>query len=79
MIPMFQFETHDMSLRTEVQIVVPILSSVLDEWQVARWFAMPNAELAGATPADAIGREPHRVQSAAIALSNSRSAAFAQH
>jgi len=66
-LPMFQFDTRDMSLRPEVVEVVAELSGALDDWDVAIWFATPTSWLEGATPVDAMGVEPASVLQAARA------------
>jgi hypothetical protein len=78
-LPLFQFHLHDMSLRADVQPIVPVLGAVLGDWQVARWFARPNAQLGGALPADELARDPARVLQAAVALSASLNGSILAH
>ena len=66
-LPLFQFDQRDMSLRPEVVEVVSELAGALDDWDVALWFATPNSWLEGATPVDTIGIDAAAVLQAARA------------
>jgi len=66
-LPLFQFDLRDMSLRPEVVEVVSELAGALDDWDVALWFATPNSWLDGATPVDTIGIDAAAVLQAARA------------
>jgi hypothetical protein len=79
LLPLFQFHLHDMSLRAEMQPMVPLLSAVFDEWQVAQWFARQNAGLDGRSPADEMNRDPARVLHAAMEMSASRNGSILAH
>ncbi len=54
LVPMFQFEPSDMSLRHGPVAVVRELVDVLDDWELALWFAQPNEWLNDTAPVDAI-------------------------
>lgn len=66
LVPLFQFDPADMSPRQEVEDVVRELSGALSDWEIAVWFARPNALLAGAAPVDMIGSDPMSVRRAAV-------------
>ncbi|MDR6858518.1 hypothetical protein [Variovorax guangxiensis] len=67
LLPLFQFDAKDMSLRPAVADVVRELVDVFDDWELAVWFAQPNGWLRYAAPVDAIGRDPSAVLCAARA------------
>lgn len=53
-LPLFQF-THDTLLpRREMTSIVQELADALDQWNLALWFARPNAWLNGRSPANSI-------------------------
>ena len=54
-VPMFQFNAFDLSLTHESQQVRAELSTSLEGWGVAAWFARPLAWLYGVRPVDLIG------------------------
>jgi hypothetical protein len=54
LLPLFQFDASTMSLRAPVTAVLDELSCAFDEWELALWFAEPNAWLGDAVPADRI-------------------------
>ena len=56
-IPMFQFHSHDLSIKQEVRRVVHELADVLDNWTLAWWFTEPNAWLKGRRPVDVVDRQ----------------------
>ena len=41
-IPMFQFDLHDLSVKSSVQLVLGELGAGFDGWVRAAWFARPN-------------------------------------
>jgi len=67
LLPMFQFELSDMSLRPGMAGVVQELAEVCDDWDLALWFAQPSCWLRDAAPADAIADDPAAVLRAARA------------
>jgi hypothetical protein len=67
LLPLFQFQLSDMSLRPPVQHVVQELTGVLDDWDLALWFALPNHWLNLARPVDAIDNDAPAVLDAARA------------
>ena len=56
-VPMFQFHSHDLSIKQEVRRVVYELTDVLDNWTLALWFTEPNDWLKGRRPADIVDRQ----------------------
>jgi hypothetical protein len=50
LLPLFQFQLSDMSLCEPVVQVIHELSEVLDGWDLALWFALPNPWLQSASP-----------------------------
>lgn len=53
-LPWFQF-THDTLVpRREMTTIVQELAGALDQWNLALWFARPNAWLNGRSPANSI-------------------------
>ena len=67
-IPMFQFDANDLALRAGVQSVRAELPSLWSGWNVASWFAAPNARLDGHSPADWLDSDLEAVVQAAQAL-----------
>ena len=67
-IPMFQFDANDLALKASAQNVLAELSSLCSGWQVASWFAAPNARLYGHSPADRLDSDLEAVLKAAQAL-----------
>ena len=65
MLPLFQFDLKALTLLPEVSVVLHQLRDAFDDDAIADWFAMPNAWLAGASPAEAIHREAPAVLQAA--------------
>lgn len=51
-IPMFQFDTDDLALKSGPRRVRAALPSQWSGWTVASWFAAPNARLDDRSPAD---------------------------
>lgn len=64
-IPLFQFNLAEMSVRPDVWHVLRELSSALEDWELAIWFASPNVWLQDAVPLDMIDRDPSAVLHAA--------------
>ena len=64
-VPMFQFNSFDLSLTQASQQVRAALDPDLDGWGVATWFARPHAWLYGVRPVDLIGRNLTSVLQAA--------------
>ena len=64
-IPMLQFHADDLSLHAGVQDVRAELPDAWSGWAVAAWFATPQAQLHGQSPADAWATQTGRVVQAA--------------
>ncbi len=64
-VPMFQFNSFDLSLTQASQQVRAELDPDLDGWGVAAWFARPHAWLYSVRPVDLIGRNLTAVLQAA--------------
>ena len=60
-LPAFQFTPGDMTLRPEVVTIVEELAPAFDDWDVAVWFAEPNAWLDGQAPVDVLRADPSAV------------------
>lgn len=67
LIPLFQLDLTDMTLKNEVVEVVNELKPVFDGWELAVWFAEPNVWLDGESPVHAIELKPNDVLQAARA------------
>jgi hypothetical protein len=67
LIPLFQLDFTQMSVRPSVQQVIAELSDVFDDWDLANWFVRPNSGLAGSTPVKAISTDLPAVLQAARA------------
>jgi hypothetical protein len=67
LVPRFQFQPADMSPCTGTTEVVRELVDVFDDWELALWFAQPNAWLENAAPVDVIGHDQAAVHRAARA------------
>jgi hypothetical protein len=67
MLPLFQFELAEMSVRVPVSAVLDELAGVFDDGELATWFALPNAWLQGAAPVDALDVDRAAVLNAARA------------
>jgi hypothetical protein len=65
---MFQFDANDLALKASAQNVRAELPSLWSGWQVASWFAAPNARLYGHSPADRFDSDLEAVLKAAQAL-----------
>lgn len=66
-LPMFQFVRPGMAPQSALRRVLAELDSVLDDWDLARWFARPNPWLGGALPADLLATRAVQVEQAARA------------
>ena len=67
-IPMFQFDANDLVLKASAQGVRAELPPLWSGWNVATWFAAPNARLDGRSPADRLDLDMKAVVQAAQAL-----------
>jgi hypothetical protein len=67
MLPLFQFDLRDATLRVPVAAVVRELAVVFDDWDLVCWFAEPNAWLGGALPARLVEAHASAVLAAARA------------
>ena len=66
-LPLFQFYASSPLLREGMAPVLDELKAVLDPWELARWFATPNAWLRERRPADLMARQWEQVREAARA------------
>lgn len=66
-LPAFQFTRPGMQLRASLGAVLDELAPVLDDWDLASWFATGNPWLQGRTPASALADAPCEVLDAARA------------
>lgn len=66
--PMFQFDANDLVLKASAQSVRAELPSLWSGWNVASWFAKPNALLDGRNPVDRLDSDLKAVVQAAQAL-----------
>jgi hypothetical protein len=67
LIPVFQFGSQDLQIRPVVQAVLAELGSVFDDWEIAVWFAQPNAWLNQQRPLDLAASDDAAVIDAARA------------
>jgi hypothetical protein len=67
LLPLFQFDLSNMSLRPSVTAIVRELADVFDDLPLALWFAEPNAWLADSSPVDVVAVDPAAVLEAARA------------
>jgi hypothetical protein len=67
MVPVFQFDPQTLAPRAEVTSVIRELVPALSDWEIALWFAEPNAWLDDEPPVDAILHDPSVVLDAALA------------
>jgi len=56
LIPAFQFSSDDMRIRPVVSAALAELRDVFDDWEIAMWFAQPNAWLHEQRPTDLAAR-----------------------
>ena len=66
-LPAFQFTRPSLLLRTSLGAVLDELAPVLDDWDLAGWFATGNLWLENRTPASALAHAPCDVLDAARA------------
>jgi hypothetical protein len=67
LVPLFQFELADMSLRAAASDVVAELAGAFDDLELAAWFTRPNCWLGNAAPVDTIEADAPAVLQAARA------------
>lgn len=67
LVPLFQFGSAPVAPRDGMRSAISELSEVFDDWDLAAWFARPNAWLNNARPADEIARDALAVFHAARA------------
>jgi hypothetical protein len=67
LIPVFQFSSEDLQIRPVVRAALAELDSVFDDWEIAVWFAQPNAWLHEQPPLDLAARDDEAVIDAARA------------
>jgi len=67
LLPVFQFEAVSLQPRPRVAEVIGELKNVYDDWELAAWFAAPNAWLDDDAPAKVITTNPVAVLRAARA------------
>ncbi|APW39562.1 hypothetical protein RD110_22025 [Rhodoferax koreense] len=65
LVPGFQFLPQTACVRPVVQDLIGELGSIMDDWELTTWFALPNAWLGGRAPVDVLDCESHRVIQAA--------------
>lgn len=67
LIPMFQFDFHDLSVRPSAQKGLAERGDGFDGWARAAWFAQPNSWLQRRKPVDLMDKDLNEVLSAARA------------
>ena len=67
LIPLFQFDLQDMSLRSGAVNAIAELTGAFDDWELALWFVQANAWLHDAAPIDQIEEDEAAVLEAARA------------
>jgi hypothetical protein len=67
LIPVFQFSPDDLQIRRVVRAALAELVGAFDDWEIAAWFAQPNAWLREQRPLDPAGRDDDDVIQAARA------------
>lgn len=65
MIPLFQFDAARMELLESIPPILGELVGVFDDWDIAQWFATPNAWTEGVAPAEVLRRDGLAVLKAA--------------
>jgi len=68
LIPMFQIDPLSRGLRPGCREIVAELKDVMDDWEMARWFAASNSWLGGLAPVDALASSWREVFHAARAM-----------
>jgi hypothetical protein len=66
-LPLFQFDSATPSVLPAVTAVIQELTDVFDDWELAVWFARPNAWLRERTPVEVLAACPNAVREAARA------------
>ena len=66
-LPLFQFNHEDMARQPGLDAVLSELVLVYDNWEIAKWFSLPNPWLADNTPADTLASNAPEVLNAARA------------
>ena len=61
LVPLFQFDLAQVSLRPAMPRVIALLSDTFDEFELATWFAEPNERLHGVAPAECISVDERSV------------------
>ena len=64
-LPLFQFNSLDMTRAPALGQVLAELTPVYDDWELANWFSQPNPWLADCVPAEALEPDPLAVIEAA--------------
>ncbi len=67
LMPMFQFDLENMTVRPACARVVDELKAVFDDWELTLWFATPNTWLNGMAPVTLLTRDDVQVLQAARA------------
>ena len=67
LLPMFQFDRADMTVRHLVSAVLDEFDGTFDDWDLATWFALPNAWLGDDAPVEVLLLDPYAVLQAARA------------
>ena len=66
-VPMFQFDMHNLSIKSGPRQVIAELSVVYDDWNVAAWFVRGNARIDACRPVDRLRADLPGVLAAARA------------
>jgi hypothetical protein len=67
LVPLFQFNTGNMTLCPGVSEILGELVDVFDDWEISHWFASPNSWLDDVAPVDMIAHDHPAVHDAARA------------
>ena len=67
LVPMFQFDCADMTVRRQVTAILDEFEGTFDDWDLATWFALPNSWLGDEAPVDVLPLDPHATLEAARA------------
>ena len=65
LLPMFQFGRADMTVHRHVSTILDEFRGTFDDWDLATWFALPNARLGDDAPVDVLPLDPDAVLHAA--------------